>query len=69
MRAGVSEADHMAHGAGTTLCDLAAEPCLQLLDESFGALDLQIRESMQEFLHALQRHIGPLGAADQPRGR
>jgi NitT/TauT family transport system ATP-binding protein len=37
---------------------LAAEPRLLLLDEPFGALDLQIRESMQEFLHRLWRSTG-----------
>lgn len=37
---------------------LAAEPRLLLLDEPFGALDLQIRESMQEFLHGLWRRTG-----------
>jgi NitT/TauT family transport system ATP-binding protein len=37
---------------------LAAEPQLLLLDEPFGALDLQIRESMQVFLHNLWRSIG-----------
>jgi len=37
---------------------LAAEPRLLLLDEPFGALDLQIRESMQEFLHGLWRSTG-----------
>ena len=37
---------------------LAAEPSLLLLDEPFGALDLQIRESMQEFLHHLWRSTG-----------
>jgi NitT/TauT family transport system ATP-binding protein len=37
---------------------LAAEPRLLLLDEPFGALDLQIRESMQEFLHNLWRSTG-----------
>jgi len=37
---------------------LAAEPRLLLLDEPFGALDLQIRESMQEFLHHLWRNTG-----------
>jgi NitT/TauT family transport system ATP-binding protein len=37
---------------------LAAEPQLLLLDEPFGALDLQIRESMQVFLHNLWRSTG-----------
>ncbi|MFM7634185.1 MAG: ABC transporter ATP-binding protein [Cyanobacteriota bacterium] len=37
---------------------LAAEPQVLLLDEPFGALDLQIRESMQEFLHGLWRRTG-----------
>jgi NitT/TauT family transport system ATP-binding protein len=37
---------------------LAANPRLLLLDEPFGALDLQIRESMQEFLHGLWRRTG-----------
>ena len=37
---------------------LAAEPRLLLLDEPFGALYLQIRESMQEFLHNLWRSTG-----------
>ena len=37
---------------------LAAAPKLLLLDEPFGALDLQIRESMQEFLHSLWRRTG-----------
>jgi NitT/TauT family transport system ATP-binding protein len=37
---------------------LAAEPKVLLLDEPFGALDLQIRESMQEFLHNLWRSTG-----------
>jgi NitT/TauT family transport system ATP-binding protein len=37
---------------------LAAEPKLLLLDEPFGALDLQIRESMQEFLHQLWQRTG-----------
>jgi NitT/TauT family transport system ATP-binding protein len=37
---------------------LAADPKVLLLDEPFGALDLQIRESMQEFLHDLWRRTG-----------
>ena len=37
---------------------LAAEPKVLLLDEPFGALDIQIRESMQEFLHDLWRRTG-----------
>jgi NitT/TauT family transport system ATP-binding protein len=37
---------------------LAAEPKVLLLDEPFGALDIQIRESMQEFLHQLWRQTG-----------
>jgi NitT/TauT family transport system ATP-binding protein len=37
---------------------LAAEPKVLLLDEPFGALDIQIRESMQEFLHSLWRQTG-----------
>jgi NitT/TauT family transport system ATP-binding protein len=37
---------------------LAAEPRLLLLDEPFGALDLQIREAMQEFLLNLWRSTG-----------
>jgi NitT/TauT family transport system ATP-binding protein len=37
---------------------LAAEPRLLLLDEPFGALDLQIREAMQEFLHGLWQRTG-----------
>jgi NitT/TauT family transport system ATP-binding protein len=37
---------------------LAAEPQVLLLDEPFGALDIQIRESMQEFLHNLWRRTG-----------
>ena len=37
---------------------LAADPRVLLLDEPFGALDLQIRESMQEFLHQLWRATG-----------
>jgi NitT/TauT family transport system ATP-binding protein len=37
---------------------LATEPKVLLLDEPFGALDLQIRESMQEFLHDLWRSTG-----------
>lgn len=37
---------------------LASEPKLLLLDEPFGALDIQIRESMQEFLHQLWRQTG-----------
>jgi NitT/TauT family transport system ATP-binding protein len=37
---------------------LAAEPKVLLLDEPFGALDLQIRESMQEFLHRLWLQTG-----------
>ena len=37
---------------------LAAEPKVLLLDEPFGALDIQIRESMQEFLHQLWKQTG-----------
>lgn len=37
---------------------LAAEPQVLLLDEPFGALDIQIRESMQEFLHDLWKRTG-----------
>ena len=37
---------------------LAAEPSVLLLDEPFGALDIQIRESMQEFLHQLWLRTG-----------
>jgi len=37
---------------------LAAEPQVLLLDEPFGALDIQIRESMQEFLHTLWQRTG-----------
>ena len=37
---------------------LAAEPKVLLLDEPFGALDIQIRESMQEFLHQLWQQTG-----------
>lgn len=37
---------------------LASQPKVLLLDEPFGALDLQIRESMQEFLHRLWRQTG-----------
>jgi NitT/TauT family transport system ATP-binding protein len=37
---------------------LATEPQILLLDEPFGALDLQIRESMQEFLHELWGRTG-----------
>ena len=37
---------------------LAAQPKLLLLDEPFGALDLQIRESMQEFLYQLWQTTG-----------
>ena len=37
---------------------LAAEPKVLLLDEPFGALDIQIRESMQEFLHQLWHQTG-----------
>ena len=38
---------------------LAADPKVVLLDEPFGALDLQIRESMQEFLYQLWERSGP----------
>ena len=37
---------------------LAAEPKVLLLDEPFGALDIQIRESMQEFLYQLWHQTG-----------
>lgn len=37
---------------------LAAEPRLLLLDEPFGALDLPIREAMQEFLYGLWQRTG-----------
>jgi NitT/TauT family transport system ATP-binding protein len=37
---------------------LAAEPRVLLLDEPFGALDIQIRETMQEFLHRLWSQTG-----------
>ncbi|QBE68831.1 Urea carboxylase-related ABC transporter ATPase protein [Synechococcus sp. WH 8101] len=37
---------------------LATNPRLLLLDEPFGALDLQIRESMQDFLLSLWRTTG-----------
>jgi NitT/TauT family transport system ATP-binding protein len=37
---------------------LAAEPQVLLLDEPFGALDIQIREAMQEFLHGLWQRTG-----------
>jgi len=37
---------------------LAAEPRVLLLDEPFGALDIQIRESMQEFMHQLWQRTG-----------
>jgi NitT/TauT family transport system ATP-binding protein len=37
---------------------LATEPKVLLLDEPFGALDIQIRESMQEFLRDLWQRTG-----------
>jgi len=37
---------------------LEAEPKVLLLDEPFGALDIQIRESMQDFLHGLWQRTG-----------
>jgi NitT/TauT family transport system ATP-binding protein len=37
---------------------LAAEPKVLLLDEPFGALDIQIRESMQHFMHQLWERTG-----------
>ena len=37
---------------------LATNPSVLLLDEPFGALDLQIRESMQDFLFKLWRQTG-----------
>lgn len=37
---------------------LAADPKVVLLDEPFGALDLQIRETMQEFLYELWQRSG-----------
>ena len=37
---------------------LATNPSILLLDEPFGALDLQIRESMQDFLLKLWQRTG-----------
>lgn len=37
---------------------LACEPQVLLLDEPFGALDVQIKEDMQVFLRSIWRHTG-----------
>jgi len=37
---------------------IVLEPCVLLLDEPLGALDLQLRRQMQEELKKLQKHLG-----------
>ena len=48
---------------------LATNPSILLLDEPFGALDLQIRESMQDFLLKLWQRTGLTVLLIPRRGR